>query len=269
MAEDYVGDLRGAGRGRAAAPGARADGVRSRGGDRCGRRRRGRARARRSGRRSRGRDGLATMPTFGTAADDEVVSLHEQFYIQATSSRADDRTRVLKHGRDLRGVRSLRRRAARRPGRAGHLPRRHAVPVAAGAAHRRSPPAAAVVDGEEGKRSAHRRSRQRPISRIRAASCVLPRGTLHVFRTQVPVAELLLRTAACLELRDDRGRRRAGDELQRRLRRHLRGARLEAGAPRNAPRARRRTRPRHARPTRGSTVWCGGRASPSIRRPTS
>jgi glycogen debranching enzyme len=37
------------------------------------------------------------MPTFGTAADDEVVSLHEQFYIQATSSRADDRTRVLKH----------------------------------------------------------------------------------------------------------------------------------------------------------------------------
>ena len=38
------------------------------------------------------------MPTFGTAADDEVVSLHEQHYIQATSSRADDRTRVLKHG---------------------------------------------------------------------------------------------------------------------------------------------------------------------------
>src|SRR5262245_21747566 len=37
------------------------------------------------------------MPTFGTTADDEVVSLHEQFYIQATSSRADDRTRVLKH----------------------------------------------------------------------------------------------------------------------------------------------------------------------------
>ena len=37
------------------------------------------------------------MPTFATTADDEVVSLHEQFYIQATSSRADDRTRVLKH----------------------------------------------------------------------------------------------------------------------------------------------------------------------------
>src|SRR4051812_47538240 len=37
------------------------------------------------------------MPTFGTAADDEVVSFHDQFYIQATSSRADDRTRVLKH----------------------------------------------------------------------------------------------------------------------------------------------------------------------------
>ena len=38
------------------------------------------------------------MPTFGTTtADDEVVSMHEQYYIQATSSRADDRTRVLKH----------------------------------------------------------------------------------------------------------------------------------------------------------------------------
>src|SRR4051794_3564194 len=37
------------------------------------------------------------MPMSGTAADDEVVSLHDQFYIQATSSRADDRTRVLKH----------------------------------------------------------------------------------------------------------------------------------------------------------------------------
>ena len=34
---------------------------------------------------------------FGTTADDEVVSMHEQYYIQATSSRADDRTRVLKH----------------------------------------------------------------------------------------------------------------------------------------------------------------------------
>jgi glycogen debranching enzyme len=29
---------------------------------------------------------------------DEVLELHDQFYIQATSSRADDRTRVLKHG---------------------------------------------------------------------------------------------------------------------------------------------------------------------------
>jgi glycogen debranching enzyme len=37
------------------------------------------------------------MLKFATAADDEVVSLHEQYYIQATSSRADDRTRVLKH----------------------------------------------------------------------------------------------------------------------------------------------------------------------------
>ena len=30
--------------------------------------------------------------------EDEVVTLHENYYILATSSRTDDRTRVLKHG---------------------------------------------------------------------------------------------------------------------------------------------------------------------------
>src|SRR4029079_11900118 len=30
--------------------------------------------------------------------DDQVVELHDQYYILATSSRTDDRTRVLKHG---------------------------------------------------------------------------------------------------------------------------------------------------------------------------
>jgi len=30
--------------------------------------------------------------------DDELLSHHDKFYIQATSSRTDDRTRVLKHG---------------------------------------------------------------------------------------------------------------------------------------------------------------------------
>src|SRR5580765_69933 len=30
--------------------------------------------------------------------DDELVQLQEHFYVKATSSRADDRTRVLKHG---------------------------------------------------------------------------------------------------------------------------------------------------------------------------
>ena len=32
------------------------------------------------------------------AHDDEVVELHDNYYILATSSRSDDRTRVLKHG---------------------------------------------------------------------------------------------------------------------------------------------------------------------------
>ncbi len=32
-------------------------------------------------------------------ADDELLSHHDKFYIQATSSRTDDRTRVLKHGK--------------------------------------------------------------------------------------------------------------------------------------------------------------------------
>src|SRR5947209_10146293 len=38
------------------------------------------------------------MPEARSRHDDEVVELHDTFYIQATSSRADDRTRVLKHG---------------------------------------------------------------------------------------------------------------------------------------------------------------------------
>ena len=57
-------------------------------------------------------------------------------------------------------VRSLRRRAAGRVGRAGRVPRRDAVPVAAGAARRRATAAVAVVDGEEGERSVHGRSDQ-------------------------------------------------------------------------------------------------------------
>ena len=41
------------------------------------------------------------MSEFGHPehSDDEVLSHHDKFYIQATSSRTDDRTRVLKHGR--------------------------------------------------------------------------------------------------------------------------------------------------------------------------
>src|SRR5262245_13880792 len=38
------------------------------------------------------------MTRQGRPGDDEVVELHDRYYIQATSSRTDDRTRVLKHG---------------------------------------------------------------------------------------------------------------------------------------------------------------------------
>ena len=91
-------DLRGADRGRAAAA-AGAVGPRSGWRRSTAKAATRTARTRSTGwrRRSGCRDGLTSMPTFGTTADDEVVSLHEQYYIQATSSRADDRTRVLKH----------------------------------------------------------------------------------------------------------------------------------------------------------------------------
>ena len=114
-------------------------------------------------------------------ADDELLQHQDKFYILATSSRTDDRTRVLKHGRDVRGLRLLRRRAARRSRRAGDLPRRHALPLAARAAPRRPAPAAAELDGEEGERPARRRSVE-PGPQGRGRLIYAARGELHLFR---------------------------------------------------------------------------------------
>ena len=123
------------------------------------------------------------MPTFGTTVDDEVVSLHEQYYIQATSSRADDRTRVLKHGETFAvfdrfgdvqpvglgeqglyhdGTRFLSRLELRLGGRR---------------------PLLLSLDGQEGQRPADRRPHQ-PRPRSDDGQLVLPRGSLHVFRTK-------------------------------------------------------------------------------------
>ena len=158
--------------------------------------------------------------------DDELVSLHDQFYIQATSSRADDRTRVLKHG-DTFAV--FDRFGDVQPvglGRAGPLPRRDALPVAAGAAARRAAAAAAVARRCKQENDLLTVDLTNPDLKNEAGQIVLPRGTLHVFRTQVPLATApatsgcASRTSALapVETRADAG-------LRRRLRRHLRGAR--------------------------------------------
>ena len=101
--------------------------------------------------------------------------------------------------RDVRGVRSLRRRAAGRPGGAGAVPRRHALPLAPRAAARRPAAAAAELDRQGRERSAGRRSvepRPRGARRLadvaRAASCT---SSAHV-----PLSRRLLRAAARLQL---------------------------------------------------------------------
>ena len=84
------------------------------------------------------------MSVIQSIADDEVRQpprpvLHPGDLVARRRSHARPQAR-----RDVRGLRSLRRRAAGRARRAGHLPRRHPVPLAAGAAGGRPPPAAAV-----------------------------------------------------------------------------------------------------------------------------
>ena len=171
--------------------------------------------------------------------------------------------------RDVRGVRSLRRRAAGGVGRAGRVPRRDAVPVAAGAAGRRAAAAAAVVDGEEGERPVHGRSDQpgpqdadRADRASRAARCTSSApsscGTALCYeRLRVSNFEM-----APVESDADAG-------VCGRLRRHLRGARHQAPAAGPARGAHRRRRRCGAGVRRSRQGHARARASRSTRRPTS
>ena len=182
------------------------------------------------------------MPTFGTTADDEVVSLHEQFYIQATSSRADDRTRVLKHDETFAvfdrfgdvqpvglgeqgvyhdGTRFLSRLELRLGGRRPLL-------------------LSSTVKKENDLLTVDL-TNARPQGRDGAARAAA-RDAARVPH-QVPVAEHLLRAAARLQLRDARRSTSSWRcSFDADLRRHLRGARHEARAARHPPRAGGRTR---------------------------
>ena len=160
--------------------------------------------------------------------------------------------------RDVRGLRSLRRRAAGRSGRAGALSRRHALPVAPRGAHRRAAPAAAELDGQGRQRSARRRSHQpRPRGGRRAT---LARGELHLFRSK------FLWRGVCYE------RLRLSNFSRETVRRSICGSTSTPTSPTSsrcaAPSARGAgtAPPRSSRaapwcwPTRASTGWCGGRA---------
>ena len=152
---------------------------------------------------------------------------HEQFYILATSSRADDRTRVLKHGETFAvfdrfgdvqpvglGEQGLYHDGTRFLSR---LELRVGRPPAAAAVARRCKKDNDLLTVDLTNPDLHG---------PRPAQLVLPRGHAARVPHQVPVAGLLLRAAARLELRA----RAAVDvelalQLRRRLRRHLRGAR--------------------------------------------
>ena len=173
------------------------------------------------------------MPTPATTADDEVVSMHEQYYIQATSSRADDRTRVLKHDETFAvfdrfgdvqpvglgeqgiyhdGTRFLSRLELRIGGRRPLL-------------------LSSTVKKENDLLTVDLAT---PDLKDQTGQIVLPRGTLHVFRTKFLWRSCCYERLRISNFATTGRRRRAGAELQRGLRGHLRGARrrnASAAAP--------------------------------------
>ena len=198
---------------------------------------------------------------------EDVIRLQDQYYILATSARADDRTRVLKHGDTFAVFDRYGDIAAGRPRRAGPLPRGHALPLRLRAAPRRQAAAAAQLDRARGQRPAGRRPHQprRPAGRTR----LLPRGTLHVFRSKFLWQAGLLRAAA-----------RCATTAWR----PVSPSRWRCASTPTSPTSSRcaaRRAPRRGRPTaagrrggdadrsatRGSTRSCAGRASSARRAP--
>ena len=103
----------------------------------------------------------------------------------------------------------------------------------------------------------------------RSTQVVIPRGTLHMFRS------LVLWNATCFErlrisqLLPLERQLHAQREVRRRFRRHLRGARPRTRPARPQTRARDPGRPARARATKVSMAGCGARRSTSIPCPTS
>jgi hypothetical protein len=146
------------------------------------------------------------MPTPATTADDEVVSMHEQYYIQATSSRADDRTRVLKHDEtfavfDRFAICSRSAWASRASIDGTRFLSRLELRIGG----RRPLMLSSTVKKENDLLTVD----LAPDLRIRRARSCWRAGRC-TSSHQVPVAELLLRTAARHALRHHRGRGGAG-----------------------------------------------------------
>ena len=164
-------------------------------------------------------------------ADDELLSHHDKFYIQATSSRTDDRTRVLKHGQmfgvfdrhgDVQsvglgeqglyfdGTRFLSRLELRIGGRR---------PLLLSSTVKKENDLLAV-------------DLSNPDLKEAGGSLTLARGELHVFRGTFLWQGVCYERLRVSSFSRDAVHRRSPVGLRRRLRRHLRGARDQAPAAR-------------------------------------
>ncbi len=180
---------------------------------------------------------------------EDVIQVHDQFYILATASRA-----AAAHGgpearRHLCPLRHRRRCRRVRGGRAGAVPRGHQVPVPIPAAHEWAA-AAAVERARQGRqRIVRRRPDESGYSARRRRSRARPRCRPPVPWT-IPVGCDVARAASAVELQSPAGAGVAHLRHRRGLRRHLRGPRHVARAPRHALRAGDRRRDAAARLSR-------------------
>ncbi len=200
--------------------------------------------------------------------EDELLKHQDSFYILATSSRADDRTRVLKHGETFAvfdrfgdvqpvglgeqglyhdGTRFLSRLEVRIGGRR---------PLLLSSTVKEDNDLLAV-------------DLTNPDLAARDGALVLRRGRAAPLSREVSLARRLLRAAAPVELRARTDGDRSLGVVRRRLRRHLRGARLEARAARADAAAQHRgrhawcspTRPRRRRAAHAADVRSAARGS--------
>jgi len=191
--------------------------------------------------------------------EDELVKVKDAFYILATSTRADDRTRVLKHGETFAvfdrfgdvqpvglgeqgvyhdGTRFLSRLEVRIGG--------------------RRPLLLSSTVKEDNDSAGGRPDQPRPGHARRRAGVAAGRAA--PVPREVPVARRLLRAAAAVELRARTDGDRSVGVVRRRLRRRVRGARLQARATRATCWRPASTVAPWCSPIAASTTSCGARA---------